>query len=222
MRGIKLHITNAGRYFTDNEKVIIRNAIHAAERFIGSHFKLDYAIDLVVTAPSFLLSTIPEDGISGRTYSSRLIILVLDKNQKEISQDIVFETICHEMSHSLRWEKLPEYSKTLYDAMILEGLAIALEEEAVRECKIEERQFFLREMQNTSQDAVDRMIAQLKGDMGSEQYDYHTIFYTGNDELPRWAGYRLGYYFVKRYLQGSGSTIFEATLASYSCFTLKS
>ena len=58
-------------------------------------------------------------------------MLSIDKQQRKISEDFVFETICHEMSHSLRWEKLPEYAETMFDGMILEGLAVVLEEEAM-------------------------------------------------------------------------------------------
>jgi len=221
MGKINLLIANANQKFTDNEIATIKKATLFAEKFIADNFNFDYEVDLVITAPSFLMSTIPEDGISGRTYNSQLIILVVDKQQREITEDIVFETICHEMSHSLRWEKLPEYSKTLFDGVILEGLAIVLEEKAMNDTGRMQRQFFFEEMQSTNQAAIDDIISQLGSSMESEQYDYDTIFYTGNNVLPRWAGYRLGYYFVKKHLQETDTTIFEATLASYSDFTLK-
>lgn len=219
MGKLKLHIANANQKFTDDELDTIKKASSSAEKFIEDNFDFGYEVDLIVTAPSFLMSTIPEDGISGRTYNSQLIILVIDKQQREINEDIVFETICHEMSHSLRWEKLPEYSKTLFDGMILEGLAIVLEEEAMDDTDRKQRQFFFEEMQNTSQATINSMISQLSSSMKSEHYDYDTIFYTGNDTLLRWAGYRLGYYFVKKHLKKTNSTIFEATLSSYSHFS---
>lgn len=218
MGKLNTHIANANDKFTNDEVKAIKNAIALAEKFINKHFDFDYDVDIVVTAPSFLMSTIPEDGISGRTYNSQLIVLVLDSHERPISEDIVFETVCHEMSHSLRWEKLPEYSKTLFDGVILEGLAIVLEEAAVDERGNEDRQFFLNEMQNTDQGTIDGIITQLKGMFMSEQYDYDTIFYAGSDTLPRWSGYRLGYHYVKKYLSSKDTTIFEATLASYSEF----
>ena len=121
------------------------------------------------------MSASPEDGVSGRTYNSQLIALVLDKQERPINENIVFETICHEVSHSLRCEKLPEYSKTLWDGMILEGLAIVLEEESVDERKSHEKQFFLAEMQNTPQRVIDDIIAHLKDEFNSERYDYEAI-----------------------------------------------
>lgn len=218
MGQINLLVTNANQKFTDRELATIRRAAKSAEKFVSDNFDFDYDVDIVIVAPSFLLDAIPEDGISGRTFSSQLIVIVLDKQQSPIREAIVFETICHEMSHSLRWKKLPEYSKTLFDGMIMEGLAIVLEEKAMEDTGRGIRQFFLREMQSTSQKMIDDMLAQLDGQLDSETYDYSTIFFTGNDKLPRWAGYRLGYYFVKQYLEAIGSTISEATLASYSSF----
>lgn len=100
----------------------------------------------------------------------------------------------------------------------IEGLAIVLKEEAVDEQKSHEKQFFLAEMQSTPQDSIDDMIAHLQDDFNDERYDYDTIFYTGDDTLPRWSGYRLGYYYVKKYLRQKNSTVFDATLASYSEF----
>ena len=39
--------------------------------------------------------------------------------------------MCHELVHSLRWEKVPEYAETMFNGMILEGMAVVLEEEAM-------------------------------------------------------------------------------------------
>src|SRR5690554_432798 len=105
MGKIHLAVANASNTFTPGEVSTFQNAIKAAEDFISTHFEFDYGVDIIITTPSFLMKTIPEDGIGGRTYNSRLIILVVDKQQAAITEDIVFEFICHEMSHSLRWEK---------------------------------------------------------------------------------------------------------------------
>jgi len=219
MGKINLLVANANQNFTDRELGIFESATKDAEKFISDNFDFDYEVDLIIATPSYLLPTIPEDGISGRTYHSRMIVVVVDKQQKAINEDIVFETICHEMSHSLRWEKLPEYTKTMFDGMILEGLAVALEEKAMIASKREQTETFLKEMKRTTQTEIDGMIANLKENFKDENYDYDTIFYTGSDVLPRWTGYKLGYYFVKKHLEETGQTIEQATLASYSSFT---
>lgn len=221
MSKIHLHIANTNQNFTARELSILKNAAKKAEAFISAIFQqLDYEVDIIITTPSFILPTIAEDGIAGKTLHSRLIVLSIDKQQRKISEDFVFETICHEMSHSLRWEKLPEYAETMFDGMILEGLAVVLEEEAMVKTGRQDKQFFLKEMQKTPQVEIDKMIAVLKDKLEGKVYDYNKIFFTGDDILPRWAGYRLGYYFVKQYLRQTDQNIVQATLASYKDFTL--
>ncbi len=219
MGKINLLVANANQNFTDSELKIFESATKAAETFMVDHFDFDYEVDLFIVTPSFLMTTIPEDGITAQTYNSRLIIVTVDKTQAEINEDIIFETVCHEMSHSLRWEKLPEYSNTLFEGMILEGLAVALEEKAMTDTGRKTRQFFLSEMVSTPQEEIDLMIAHLQNELNSSDYDYRTVFFTGDDTLPRWTGYKLGYYFIKKHLEKTGQSIEQATLASYSKFS---
>ena len=221
MSKLHLHIANANQTFTDAEIAMFKNAAQQAEAFVSSEFaQFDYEVDVIIATPSHLLPTIAEDGIAGKTFHSRLIMLSIDKSQHEISEDFIFETICHEMSHSLRWEKLPEYAETMFDGMILEGLAVVLEEEVMADSGRRDQQFFLREVQKTSQAEIDKMIAALKDSLENKVYDYNKIFFTGDDVLPRWAGYKLGYYFVKQHLHQTSQTIAQATLASYKDFIL--
>ncbi|XMB33684.1 DUF2268 domain-containing putative Zn-dependent protease [Candidatus Saccharibacteria bacterium oral taxon 955] len=219
MSKIHIYIANANQTFTNAEITIFKNATQKAEDFISATFaQFDYEVDVIIATSSFILPTIAEDGIAGKTLHSRLIILSLDKNQHEISEGFIFETICHEMSHSLRWEKLPEYAETMFDGMILEGLAVALEEEAMIKTGQQDKQFFLKEIQETPRAEIDKMITVLKDKFEDKIYDYNKIFFTGDDILPRWAGYRLGYYFVKQYLCQTDQDIVQATLASYKDF----
>ena len=212
MTKLHLHIATA-------ECAIFERAAKQAETFVSSIFDhFDYEVDLIVATPSFLLPTIAEDGVSGRTYHSRLIILSIDKQQHAITEDFVFETICHELSHSLRWEKVPEYAETLFDGMILEGLAVVLEEAAMAATQRPTRQYFLNTMQQTSTEEINSMIATLKDTFNSTDYDYTRVFFTGDNTLPRWAGYRLGYYFVKQYLEKTNRTIVQATEDQYQTF----
>ena len=221
MSKIYLHIANANQNFTARELSILKNAAKKAEAFISAIFQqFDYEVDIIITTPSFILPTIAEDGIAGKTLHSRLIVLSIDKQQRKISEDFVFETICHEISHSLRWEKLPEYAETMFDVMILEGLAVVLEEEAMVKTGQQDKQFFLKEIQKTPQAEIDKIIAVLKDKLEGKVYDYNKIFFTGDDILPRWAGYKLGYYFVKQHLHQTSQTITQATLASYKDFIL--
>lgn len=221
MSKIHLYIANANQTFTDAEIAVFKNAAQKAETFISTEFvQFDYEVDVIITTPSFMLPTIAEDGIASKTLHSRLIILSVDKNQHKICEEFVFETICHEMSHSLRWEKVPEYAETMLEGMILEGLAVVLEEYAMLSIGQRDVQFFLKEVQKTSQAEIDKMITTLKGNFENKVYDYNKIFFTGGEILPRWAGYKLGYYLVKQHLRKTNQTAAQATLASYKDFSL--
>jgi len=219
MGKINILLANAGSYFTDDEIGVIKDSVRKAELYISSRFdEFDYSIDLIVARSSFMQGTIPEDGICGRTFSSKLLTVVINKQQSPVSADSIYETTCHELSHSLRWEKVPEYTETLFDDMILEGLAVALEEQAVKDAKVHKRQFFLQSMLDTSQDEYAGMIEALQSSFSNTEFNYGELFYSGNDSLTRWAGYRLGYFYVKRYLEATGRTIEQATMDSYKDF----
>lgn len=219
MGKINLLVANASQNFTDTELDIFQTATTKAEKFVADSFDFDYEVDLIIATPSFLIKAKPEDTTGGQTYHSRLVMVVVDTTKRPVVEDHIFEIICHEMSHSLRWEKLPEYSRTLFDGMILEGLAVVLEEWAMKSSGRQDTEKFLKEMQATTQPEIDAMIASLKDNFGDVDYDYNTVFYTGNAMLPRWTGYRLGYHFVKKYLEKTGHTIEHATLASYREFS---
>ena len=47
---------------------------------------------------------------------------------------------------------------------------------------------------------------------------FNKIFIDGDESLPRWSGYRLGYYLVKKYLQDKSKDIYTATLDRYKEF----
>ena len=223
MSRIHLYIANAGKDFTDTDVTTIRRAIKRAEAFVSGVFRsFDYDLDLIVVSSSPTTPTIPQDGIGGRTYHSRLIVVALDKSQHELSEDFIFETVCHELSHSLRWEKVPEFAETLFDSMVIEGLAVMLEEQAMNQSDYELRQFFLTEVRRTELKEISTMIAVLNDRFDNTEYDYETIFFSGNDLLPRWTGYKLGYYLIKRYLSKTKQTIEQATLASYEELRRKS
>ena len=88
MGKIHLHIANAHHTFTTAECAIFERAAKQAETLVSSIFAhFDYEVDLIIATSSFLLPTIAEDGISGRTYHSRLIMMSIDKQQHAITED---------------------------------------------------------------------------------------------------------------------------------------
>lgn len=62
----------------------------------------------------------------------------------------------------------------------------------------------------------ERILEKLRSQLDSNYYDYDMVFFNGNDELPRWAGYSLGYYLVKKYLTKTGKKIEDAFADKYA------
>lgn len=79
-----------------------------------------------------------------------------------------------------------------------------------------EKQLFLKTVAERSDGENEKIHEELKDQLGNERYDYQTIFFNGNDKLPRWSGYSLGFLTVKKYLEKSGKTIEEAFADKYA------
>ena len=75
-------------------------------------------------------------------------------------------------------------------------------------------------MLKRSDEENERILNELRGNLDDKNYDYQTIFFTGNDKLPRWSGYSLGYYLVKKYLEKTHKTIEEAFTDKYKDFRI--
>lgn len=75
MQHLTPHITNATNTFTADDMAMFRRAARKAEQFVKHTLPLDYPIDVIIAAPHAHLTTIPEGGIDGRTYHSRLLPL---------------------------------------------------------------------------------------------------------------------------------------------------
>ena len=65
-----------------------------------------------------------------------------------------------------------------------------------------------------------KILEEFRDQLDSKYYDYNTIFFTGNDKLPRWSGYSLGYYLVKKYLEKTNKKIEDAFADKYAEFKI--
>lgn len=210
MNKINLFITEANGNLS-NKKALILNAVKKAEEYVFPKLKIDWDIDVVVTNRVYEF-VIPEDGVGGRTYASDFILISI--NEDKITENILAETLVHELCHAARWGKNDEWMNTLFDGMISEGIATYFESEFVKDKS--EKQLFLKTVVERSDEENEKIHEELESQLKNERYDYQTIFFNGNDKLPRWSGYSLGYLTVKKYLEKSGKTIEEAFADKYA------
>lgn len=214
MSKINVLLANSAGEFNETQSEII-NAIKEVERYVFSKLKIDWDIDVVLTASAYSL-IIPEDGVGGYTYASNFIVSALDLKSMSIPR--FKEMLVHELCHAARWGKNDEWMNTLFDGMISEGVATYFGAEFAKNNS--EKQFFTRAMLERSDEENERILNELRGNLDDKNYDYNTIFFTGNDKLPRWSGYSLGYYLVKKYLEKTHKTIEEAFADKYEDFKI--
>jgi hypothetical protein len=214
MSKINVLLANSAGEFNETQSDII-NAIKEVERYTFSKLKIDWNIDLVVNNRMDFL-VIPEDGVGGYTYASDFIISALDLKSMSIPR--FKEMLAHELCHAARWGKNEEWMNTLFDGMISEGIATYFGTEFAKNNS--EKQFFTKAMLERSDEENERILNELRGNLDDKHYDYNTIFFTGNDKLPRWSGYSLGYYLVKKYLEKTHKAIEEAFADKYKDFRI--
>ena len=196
-----------------NIEQMIKEAVKEAELYAFSRLNIDWDIDLVVTNHMPFVLT-PEDGVGGRTYWSDLITICVD--EEKLTKSRMTEMLVHELCHAARWGKNDEGINSLFYGVVSEGIATYFEAEFAK--NLEEKTVFIKTILERSDEENKKIFEKLCDQLESKSYDYETIFFNGNDELPRWAGYSLGYYLVKRYLERTGKKIGEAFFDNYAVF----
>lgn len=214
MSKINILFANASGELNEVKNEII-NAVKETEEYAFAKLKIDWDIDVVISANAYPL-IIPEDGVGGYTYASNFIVSALDLKSMSIPR--FKEMLAHELCHAARWGKNDEWMITLFDGMISEGIATYFGTEFAKNNS--EKQFFTKTMLERSDEENERILNVLRGNLDDKNYDYTTIFFTGNDKLPRWSGYSLGYYLVKKYLEKTHKTIEEAFADKYEDFRI--
>jgi len=214
MNKVNLLLTEANGNLSNSRKMIT-SAVKTAEEYIFPKLKVDWDIDLLVTNRLYDI-IIPEDGVGGRTRTSDFIEFAI--NEEKATENLISEMIAHELCHAARWGKNDEWINTLFDGMISEGIATYLEAEFVKDR--EEKTVFIKMILGRTADENEKILEKLRYQLDSNYYDYDTIFFNGNDELPRWSGYSLGYYLVKKYLEKTNKKIEDAFADKYAEFKI--
>lgn len=170
----------------------IRKIEKAYERAIATTSKLLNlkGVDIVCIADASMV--IPEIGIGGYTPGRYLSYLYIDP-VFNVDENEIYNTLCHELHHAKRYEDIG-YGDTLFDSMIFEGLAIAFEEEVSGTTAFMPSQLLTRV-------DTESLIGKVKAHFDDTNFEHFRWFiFDSTGELPRWTGYEVGYYLVRRYL----------------------
>ena len=211
MSKVNLLLTTANGNLS-NSKTTIKEAIEKAEKYAFPKLGIDWEVDVVVTDK--IPMTIPENGAGGYTYSADLIRIIID--EKTATKDIIAESAVHEFCHAARWGKNSEWVKTLFDALIFEGIAVTFEAQFTKELK--EKQLFIKTILKRTDKENEKILAEIQDQLDTNSYDYNTIFFKGNNKLPQWSGYSVGYYLVKKYLEKTNKKIEDVFANKYADF----
>ena len=212
MNKINVLITRANGNL-DSKVEAIKKAVKEAEQYVYPKLKVDWDIDLLVTNRLYDI-IIPEDGVGGCTRASDFIEFAIDEGKA--TESLISEMVAHELCHAGRWGKNDEWANSLFDEVVSEGIATYLEAEFVKDRN--EKTVFIKTILERSDEENEKILEKLRSQLDLNYYDYDTIFFNGSNELPRWAGYSLGYYLVKKYLKKTGKKIEDAFADKYADF----
>ena len=214
MNKVNLLLTEANGNLSGSKEMIM-SAVKAAYEYVFSKLKVDWDVDLLVTNRLYDI-IIPEDGVGGRTRTSDFIEFAI--NEEKATENLISEMVAHELCHAARWGKNDEWINSLFDGMISEGIATYLEAEFVKDRK--EKTVFIKTILERTDDENEKILEELRNQLDSNYYDYDTIFFNGNDKLPPWSGYSLGYYLLKKYLEKTNKKIEDAFADKYAEFKI--
>ena len=213
MNRINILLTEANGNLLD-KKEMIKTAVKTAEKYVFPKLKIDWDIDVLVT--NRIPMIIPENGAGGFTFSADFIRINID--DEKATENLISENVVHELCHAARWGKNDEWIKSLFDGLIFEGLACVLEDEFASNNS--EKTLFIKTILERSDEENEKILAVVRDKLDSNEYNYDEIFFNGNNKLPRWAGYSLGYYLVKKYLEKTNKRIEDAFDDKYADFKI--
>ena len=214
MHKVNILLTEANGNLSDSREIIV-DAVKTAEEYVFPKLKVNWDIDVLVTNRLHDI-IIPEDGVGGRARTSDFIEFAI--NEEKATKNLISEMVAHELCHAARWGKNDEWINSLFDGMISEGIATYLEAEFVKDR--EEKTVFIKTILKRTDDENKKILEELRDQLESNYYDYNTILFNGNDKLPRWSGYSLGYYLVKKYLEKTNKKIEDAFVDKYAEFKI--
>ncbi|WP_112182386.1 MULTISPECIES: DUF2268 domain-containing protein [Paraliobacillus] len=142
-------------------------------------------------------------GLSGLSYPDKVFLFIKDDTSPKKLEAL----LTHEYSHVYRLQYKPLKDKTLNlsDAIVLEGIAEIAVQQLVGNTYLskatglytkEEAQFYWNEWIKPNQHLV-------KTNLQHDQLMY------GGEDIPKWAGYNVGFHLVKNYMENNNISLLE-------------
>lgn len=186
---------------------VVRKSVEATLKEVEEHIVLPNLDVVVADNPT---SAIPEIGVGGSSPTPHLIFISLDlsRNHKEsFFTEMIRRTLVHECHHAARGTRFPFSSATLLEAFVAEGLADHFDIEITDGTPYpwstalddDQIQTYFRKAQSEG--------------LYSTEYSHANWFFGIGGEIPRWAGYAIGFKLVADYLNETGQ---RASLLVYA------
>ncbi len=190
--GVRIYVlTASGRLKPSLQKIkrCVRESVALINNFIPV---LD--VDIVVfDDPS---NAIPELGIGGFTSDNHTVCIYLDPTHKKFKtiQGELLRTLAHELHHVARRREVG-HGDNLFETLITEGLAEQFEAEVTKK-KVSICAQALRDSE------VKKFLKKAQKEFFKEKFSYNDWFFGSKArKIPRWTGYAIGYFLIKRYLE---------------------
>jgi len=191
---------------THNIHITILNASKRFDRFVDALYtQTERAVELALAIIPLSnvdivfsynpVEVIPHLGFGGYTPDANTVLISVDTDNAKLAHTIDTElvhTLLHEFHHAMRWRSVG-YGETLGEAVVTEGLADHFDVEVTGG----EPQKWATEISITVET---ELLARARA-MFNESYSHDNWFFGSEAEkLPKWGGYSLGWYLVKKYL----------------------
>lgn len=186
----RLQIVDAAGVLAPYDAEIRRIAAATIDR-VTQGFPLD---SVTVTVMPDASRSIGGYGVGGFTPDRRTVRMYLDPGFPTLAAvvaDRFGPLLAHELHHARRWAG-PGYGRTLFEAMISEGLADRFSIEHLGAALPPWSDAFGRER-------TEELLALARPEFDSPTYDHQRWFFGPIAPLPRWTGYTLGYRLVESY-----------------------
>jgi uncharacterized protein YjaZ len=181
----------------------IKEAFDQAIQKINKHLNV---LDIDVVVADHPRGAIDEEGVGGRMLTKHYVRISIDPEHDNVQENLGIEirrSLAHELNHCV-WHDIHGSNETLMETLIMEGLA----------------QHFDRQL-HPDADPYPWSVA-VKGErlqglrerarkkFDNEDYDYRKWFFgIGDNDIPKWTGYAIGFTIVGEYMKKVGKPASE-------------